>query len=1704
MNKQLILLLTFISCLVIQIQAQRYPIQVSTLVTPPYPLSLSDYVEAGTNYLQVNIMPNDINLVQYKAKLKLVIESFDGTIRIETAPGYLPAPLFLDGAIPVVLSGSELQPWFDLRNLVFTGLSKSEYQRTRRLPEGYYRIGFQIIDYNRASMGQELVVSNYGSSLAALFLNDPPILNLPVSDAKLELFEPQQIIFQWTPRHKGSPNAAFTTEYVFRLYEVWGNLTNPDAIVRSQQPIFETVVTNNRLVYGIAEPALVPGKKYVWTVQAREINQRSLFRNDGMSQAFIFQYADGCKNPEALNARAVAGPGIELGWTGSTGHSDYVVEYRPKGSNQLWFDQNTLMQNTRIFNLQWATTYQYRVKALCGSYESTWSPTGEIATLDEVVQTFQCGTNKNLLPITNQNPKLSLQAGDVFYAGGFVARITSVSGSNGVFSGECMVTIPFYASAKVKHTFQNIKINDQAYMYEGKLMAVMDMSKLNAFTASMGQDEVRKNPESTTALTAAQLEVLFDADTTLFPEGTIEEIYIDPQGQLVIVDSEGNQTIYQPAEEEVVLVQDESGNQYLVQNGTVTTAPAALAAAAGSQTEQQVSNLDSALQHLPLVYFTPASQMQYGYDSLQHTELAGQYTHEILREKEYTMPYKAIASGSTDYIEAILPADKNFDASQISFSTPTMPVPASPSGNGNNKLLNLMGTLAGQEDQITASITLADTAGNTRREELGRINLVTYDKSLHKVYIVPVDHDLTDIGSIKQTLKAVYGQAVAEWDVIAHPRFNLAQEDWDVHPADGIFEANDADNRMDYSREQKALYRAFKSATDPESDAYYVFVLDKPTNQSSLGGYAIFGKQWVFVYQNQTNNLSHTIAHELGHAAFYLRHTFSPDNQYFIAQGRSQNLMDYTQPPGGVLNKYQWDAIHNPGWHLGWFDKEEDAAMMIVVNIAELNDFKNSDGSFTFLTPAGKLITLPPTISEVYFSTGDNWEIKEGCTGFSLAPIGTLTHFVIKKDNKETKYRAKKQCGSDNFIGYRDDSDTPYKDEISYNLKPTKYIIGTPCLKESAVMFKAMQATESTTPNFEQVNYGSGALQPFDYIVSKINWQNTAKYINAKMSPALGQEAYNFIYSREKSAQDNNILYPYIFTHAHQINQYPEVYRMCWMGKALNNDDFDNFLIKMIAPKDGYGNTTGNTLQTALNYWKEKGYSTYYEYNQVLEQFKNLGTQKGATILELLNKTKDYSCLWQSIKAEGRINAIKKLVFEVHLDGEEEQLLIDLLNTVPDQTQAQTLYNDLQNDNSGLLAELDKSIDGANHVKYYTALSNLLVLAKGKTELQNQINALETLTANRKTNSLDGWAKEKLFFWLSPTFVQSFLNGNRKLLYEDFAVAQNGQVTFTIEQIGLAWSLGKYPVSLKPLDLVRVDFKTSSEALNTSEGNSIYIPAISLSILANEQWKQEMGDAINVGFIIGTAGSGALAQGGRTALIAAGEIMLTGSAMVIDSYRDDIKKMEGGQTFLTAFDVFNTVLLAYQATKVVASLPGSIDELKDAYNSFKSKSTLSTEAAAKVESQIAEQITKAEKAVDDVGIKQINGRYPINANDAGKTLITKSGYSVNINKYGFPDFAPYSKKTVKVDGLTGNNYTDFSKANEAAGFGSGQYAHETFDGGKYKDYTWHHHEDGKTLQLVPKQLNNPAQQGLNHTGGAAIIRHNNTTGNTILTFPSPQ
>jgi hypothetical protein len=140
-----------------------------------------------------------------------------------------------------------------------------------------------------------------------------------------------------------------------------------------------------------------------------------------------------------------------------------------------------------------------------------------------------------------------------------------------------------------------------------------------------------------------------------------------------------------------------------------------------------------------------------------------------------------------------------------------------------------------------------------------------------------------------------------------------------------------------------------------------------------------------------------------------------------------------------------------------------------------------------------------------------------------------------------------------------------------------------------------------------------------------------------------------------------------------------------------------------------------------------------------------------------------------------------------------------------------------------------------------------------------------------------------------------------------------------------------------------------------------------------------------------------------------------------------------------------------------------------------------------------------------INVPTINGRKPINYEFAGGIYHTKSGYDVPFNQYGFPNMESFSARTVRINNMDGTVPNDFAKANmEAFGVADKDY-HLTVNNGQYANYTWHHHEDTKSMMLVPKNINNPANSGVAHTGGAAIVSHNNNLpqGGIPLTFPSP-
>jgi hypothetical protein len=113
-------------------------------------------------------------------------------------------------------------------------------------------------------------------------------------------------------------------------------------------------------------------------------------------------------------------------------------------------------------------------------------------------------------------------------------------------------------------------------------------------------------------------------------------------------------------------------------------------------------------------------------------------------------------------------------------------------------------------------------------------------------------------------------------------------------------------------------------------------------------------------------------------------------------------------------------------------------------------------------------------------------------------------------------------------------------------------------------------------------------------------------------------------------------------------------------------------------------------------------------------------------------------------------------------------------------------------------------------------------------------------------------------------------------------------------------------------------------------------------------------------------------------------------------------------------------------------------------------------------------------------VLKVGGRNPINSRYAGQKfplpddLAAQYPKGVTFRETGFPEFTPHREGHAVIDGLTGRIDTDSRMANKAVELD------ETPEG-----WTWHHVEDGRTMELIPSDLHGAVR----HTGGAATIRH---------------
>ena len=1173
--------------------------------------------------------------LRVRLRLKIVSQN----ITLETKPEYIGREILLEGGVPLRLTGLDLAEYFNPNNLNFSGITRREFEKTGALPANFYQFCFEVLEYNRG-----VKISNSICASGWLILNDPPLINLPRNGEKLAPTQPQNLIFQWTPRHTGSPNSAFSTEYDVKLVELWPANRNPNDAILTSPPILEETTRSTTFIYDVSQTPLELGRHYALQIKAKAIvgvDELDLFKNNGKSEVITFTYGDPCSVPQNILAEATSATRFKISWTGDFNHTAYSVRYRlANNSSAQWYTSATLVPDLGISALQPNTLYEFQVAGGCGVFESAYSSIAQIKTLDTSEQGYSCGMPLEQFNLDPANLIDALKVGDVIQAGDFDVKIAKVSGSNGTFTGEGVIEVPFFNKASVKAEFANIVVNKEMRMVNGYLNvtgARVEVIPSGVMDLVDQLDETLAGLDTALANLEANRPQPFDPDAFV-PDVTLNVpgpviINTEPDGTVVITDAAGqNHTL--PPGTEAAIVDDKGNATFIDSKGKEHSVTAAQAAAAINREYNLKLKFTKA----------PDSPGQYGFDSYETNEPAVLQNRYSKIDGDYFIPYQSVETGHTDVIVANLEGS-GIDKSRIRFEMGGTPVPATPF-SGNESTVTVSSKSDGEEEGLIAIFSPED---DTKKDQvLGRANVVTYNRINKNVVIIPVnDNAFTEAErtSLQTELNRIYNQAVVSWSVTLRGSIQVEG----INP----FDVGSSGLLSNYTGHMKNVINAYKDNMKDGDDTYYLFLVNNPSDLE-MAGFMPRSKQAGFIFKDKHSSgiaLARTVAHELGHGGFNLHHTFMEEN-FTIPQKSTDNLMDYN---GGVqLYKYQWDMMRYPAIVMGLFEGDEEAESVTVTDLLVIADFINKDQrTFTFLSPSGKPITIPSNAKNVVFATGERWRTEE----FKIVPLGTLIQFTIN----ERTWKARSD--QTNFIGYKEELEY-YIDTLTNKVNPTAAILGYPCFDNSKLTFAVYQKSVSgyASPNYVI----SGPLKPFDFdLYSFYNeTRNNLKQINAIHS--LNEEAQDYLAIRLEYANCSNPLASYIFINAYQITYNPNTYYFC---EATN--DYSTSVLDQL-PKEYSGAIITDPYKhyyDEVHKWID-GADVYKERTKILNDLKNLSSiTETNRLLDILNKYENQECLWKSISLEDRKHVLQKLLdgnvndYWISLGNNKENLFNQLLKT---------------------------------------------------------------------------------------------------------------------------------------------------------------------------------------------------------------------------------------------------------------------------------------------------------------------------------------------------------------------------------------------------------------------------------------------------------
>ncbi|PWK00888.1 fibronectin type III domain protein [Flavobacterium araucananum] len=1003
--------------------AQTFPISITTQLTQPSPIYLTKYADATTinSPIKIQLVLNDLTISNRQVRLKIYFQG--NGIAFNTNDFVVGAkPLYLEGGFPLQLTNVDLAPYFEYQNLL--GLNQNQYAQP--LPEGIYNIYVEVYDF---ATGKKL--SKKTGSTTIIFQNEPPFLNLPLNNASIMQQNIQNIVFSWTPRSINVSNV----EYEFSLVEIWDNYTPVQNAFAYSPALYTTTTKMTTLQYGMSEPQLIPGKKYAWRIKAKAIlgaEEIGVFKNNGYTEIFAFTYEVFCTSPLAITTSGVSQDQAKITWSGNIENYDYQVNYREKNANSDWYKVVTPRENITLTNLKPNTTYEYTVGSSCDLGKYVHSTINEFTTIAKDEIAFAgCGIQPDPNDLANKTPLPNLYPNDVVSAGDFPIVVLHATGSNGNFSGDGYVTLPFLEKfrklidaadafagkdengksksnigkyTRIRITFNNIGLNTDFKLISGEILASYDpnwssMADLDGVVNDVFGDNGKVINQNVDFIVES---VTKNPDGTVTVKGPGDVSYTIPKtvNDIIITDKNGKQFSV-PANAPTGKI-DQSGQ--LAAGGIPNSKNTNGMGSGGEVTEISSEDVN--------VIFSKGDG-KYAFDISPTTENGNlNKTYQTITKKgggTYKVNYKAISDKpNTDIIVATATFKNGKTKKDIIFKTQNGTAIDSTQVVWKDDVatLTLKKTLDFAKETIIATVKPAtpkdpkEAAG--KYDIAGTIDLWHLTNKNINLKVISINN--ASISNVEKDLNTIYNKAGIN--------FNVSTQNVDLpssyYPKNTI-ECGDSGWLAQYTAEQQAIIAYIKTQITYEKDSYYILVTNIPSSKG-LAGFMPLKRQFGFVFgsakdkEEDKGSTSKTIAHELGHGVFGLQHPFTE----YKTITPTDLLMDYGT--GTEFSHNDWQVLHAPGLQLYLFQGDKDGETYgtyekipyTFINLDQ-DSKDNTKGTVSFITPDGQVVSIEhQKLIKYYFTYGSVEGTIDAMSYSNKSKTGSLSKFQKLEDDGKT------------------------------------------------------------------------------------------------------------------------------------------------------------------------------------------------------------------------------------------------------------------------------------------------------------------------------------------------------------------------------------------------------------------------------------------------------------------------------------------------------------------------------------------------------------------------------------------------------------------------------------------------------------------------------------------------------------------------------